>query len=457
MNMFDYFEEYLKKNIYPFHMPGNKRGLGYDYDFTEVEGLDNLYHPSGIIKESLEKIKSAYGTKDSFILVNGSTVGILSAITSATKKGDHILVARNCHKSVYNAVDLWSLTPHYVMPRLMCGINGEIKAEDIKRKLDENNDIKACVITSPTYEGVVSDISAIAEVCHSHNVTLIVDEAHGSHLKFSSYFPKSAVECGADLVIHSTHKTLTSLTGTGLLHNCSDRVSTAIIKKRLQTFQTSSPNYIMMASVDRCISDILDSGSELFSRYEERLENFYSRAKTLEKLSLITGHNIDRGKIVISTARANITGVELQNILREKYSIELEMANVSYALAMTSIMDSDDGFSRLINALTEIDSSLCLVHKDDFQSSLSPVMEYKVWEVEDMAREVVPLKQALDRVSAEYIYAYPPGSPVVVPGEVITEKVAENISKMLQNGVNVISESDNLPISVEVLLTHSEK
>ena len=120
-------------------------------------------------------------------------------------------------------------------------------------------------------------------------------------------------------------------------------------------------------------------------------------------------------------------------------------------------MDSDNGFSRLINALTEIGSGLCLVHKDDFQSSLSPVMEYKVWEVEDMAREVVPLKQALDRVSAEYIYAYPPGSPVVVPGEVITEKVAENISKMLQNGVNVISESDNLPISVEVLLTHSEK
>ncbi len=460
MKMFEYFEDYLKKNIYPFHMPGNKRKDGYRNDFTEVEGLDNLYYPQGIIKESLERIKNLYGTKESYILVNGSTAGILAAITAVTKKGDHILVARNCHKSVYNAVDIWNLVPHYVMPKVICGMEGEISPLSVEREL-KNNNIKACVITSPTYEGIVSDIKGIAQVCRKYGVILIVDEAHGSHLRFSPYFPVSAVECGADIVIHSTHKTLTSLTGTGLLHICSDRVEKNLVGKRLGYFQTSSPNYIMMASVDRCICDIMENGNRMFSEYTGLLEDFYRKSEDLENLSVFRGGGVfgfDKGKIVISTAGTNISGTVLQSLLREKYLIEVEMSNINYALALTSINDSREGFIRLTDALFEIDGGL--EKNEETQSPvchIKPQIKYNIWETEDMERESLPLENSIGRVSARYIYAYPPGSPIVAPGEVMTKDIVCEIMRMVKNKVNVISEEGNLPISVQVLLTHKEK
>ena len=452
--MYNYFEKYNNSGIYPFHMPGHKRfGNAINrFDYTEVEGLDNLYHPNGILAELQNKISRIYGTKQSLLLVNGSTGGILTAITSATDKGDEILVARNCHKSVYNAISLWGLIPHYIQPNVESEINLSIIPNEVEKVLSANSKIKAVVLTSPTYEGVVSDVESIAKVCHTHNAILIVDEAHGSHMKFSEYFPKSAVDCSADLVIHSTHKTLTSLTGTALLHICSDRVSKEILRKRYQTFQTSSPNYLMMASIDECFNNLLKNGEKLFADYIARLDNFYKINAQLKHLKIWEGDGsfgFDRGKLIILTNRSNINGSELQSILRNKYNIETEMSALGYIIAMTSINDTDEGFIKLKNALIEIDNGLYL--KKSKHTIKLTVPEYKIsaYATELLGHEGVPIEDSVGRISAEYIYAYPPGVPIIVPGELISRKVTESIVTMLQNNINIISESDKLPYKIE--------
>lgn len=452
MKVIDYLKEYNKKNIYPFHMPGNKRqGEFNQLDFTEVDGLDNLYHPEGIYKESLDRIKNLYSTKESYILVNGSTVGILSAITGCAKKGGNILMARNCHKSVYNVVEIWDLSPTYLMPKSVHSFMGEILSSDVEDALNSNPKITVCIITSPTYEGIVSDIKSIAEICHNHNVTLIVDEAHGSHLMFDDYFPNSATELGADVVIQSTHKTLTSLTGTGLLHICSDKVSKDIIKKRLMTFQTSSPNYLMVASVDRCICEIIEKGKELFSAYRKRINNFYLECGKLKNLSIYKGKNafaFDKSKIVILTQNTDISGTELQKILREKYLIETEMASADYIIAMTSIYDTDEGFSRLINALKDIDKNCTYIEKKNITLNHIPKIKIKPCKVEDMKKEFIDIENCCGKVSGEYIYAYPPGIPIISIGEVFDEKAVNTIKYLIEKGVNVVSEGNKLPFKV---------
>lgn len=453
MNIFDDYNRYLQKNIYPFHMPGHKRqNPCFRYDFTEVEGTDNLYYPNGIIGESITRIEKLFETKKSYILVNGSTTGILTAITACANKGDKALVARNCHKSVYNTLEIWDLQPFYVVPKYNGDFYGEINPKDVEEILTLNPDIKVCVITSPTYEGVVSDVKAIANVCHRHNVILIVDEAHGSHMKFGEYFPKSAVDCGADVVIHSTHKTLGSLTGTGLLHICSDRVDVGKIEKRLKTFQTSSPNYIMIGSVDKAVCDILEKGENLFDEYTEKLEDFYNQTANLEKIKIFKGENVfdfDRGKLIISVKDTNISGVELQDILREKYLIETEMASSHYVIAMTSIYDTKEGFSRLINALREIDKTLIYKESEKTEDNLHiPPFVTKASNAEGVKGELVKFENAVGRISKEYIFCYPPGSPIVVPGEKFTKGTVKIITEYCKKGVNIVSDSNKLPFSV---------
>lgn len=452
MRIIDYLKNYNEKNIYPFHMPGNKRiGDLNQFDFTEVDGLDDLYHPEGIIKQALDRIKNLYDTLESYILVNGSTVGILSAITSCTKKGDNILIARNCHKSVYNAVEIWDLKPTYIMPKTINSFMGEITPDAVKKSIENNRNIKVCVVTSPTYEGVVSDIKSIAEVCHKNGVVLIVDEAHGSHLMFHDYFPDSAVQSGADIVIHSTHKTLTSLTGTGLLHICSHRVDKELVKKRLSTFQTSSPNYLMMCSVDNCICEIIENGEKLFADYIKKLNNFYLQCGKLRNIKVYNGENsfaFDKGKIVITTENTNLSGIELQKVLREKYLIETEMASAQYIIGMTGIYDTDIGFEKLISALFEIEKELSLDKKEIFSLNYIPKIREIPGQVEYMKKELVDIEKAVGRISAEYIYAYPPGIPIVAAGENFDENVLDTIKFLLKKGVNVVSSSNNLPIKV---------
>ena len=233
-------ERYGQSDFYPFHMPGHKRNLAssagkfpFERDITEISGFDNLHHAEGILLEAQENAAQLYGTRRCFFSVNGSTAALLSAISACVSKGGSILVARNCHKAVYHALYLRELQPVYIYPHedSRLGINGGISPSRVERYLEEHPEVEAVLITSPTYDGIVSNVEKIAEIAHRHEVPLIVDEAHGAHFRFSEYFPVSAADLGADIVIQSFHKTLPSMTQTAVLHVCSDRVDVEKVKQ----------------------------------------------------------------------------------------------------------------------------------------------------------------------------------------------------------------------------------
>lgn len=444
----------ITDGVYPFHMPGHKRqkewtdGL-YDLDITEISGADDLHEPSGIIKEAQKRAAELFGTISTIFLTGGSTCGILSAITSVCQKGDSIVVSRNCHKSVLNACCVNSLNIEFVLPTVKprLGIYGEVLPADIDTAMKKSG-AKVVVITSPTYEGVVSDIKTIAKTVHKNGGVLIVDSAHGAHLGFNDYFPKSARALGADIVVESAHKTLPCLTGAALLHICSHRVSYAEIQKNLAIFETSSPPYPILCSIDRALCEI--SRQDLFFPYVARLERFYEQAKTLRHLCLFESADFDKGKIVISTEKADISGFELKDRLLADYKIELEMAMPLYAVGMTSIADSDEGFERLISALLEIDGTLdtrkepCLLYPPKHILAEDNFAE--------VALETIPLDKSIGKVSAEFVWAYPPGSPIVAPNEVITREVFEYISLLSTLGAHIYSTERNFPPYITVFV-----
>jgi len=343
-------------------------GAPCDVDLTEIHGFDDLRDPSGILLETAELAAELYGSLKAFLLVNGSTVGILAAIGASTARGDRILIARDCHWSVTNAAELFGLTPVFIQPDIdgATGVACSVDPASVGAALEEDPGIRLAVVTSPSYEGVVSDIAAIAGAAHLHNVPLLVDSAHGAHLGFSPGFPDGPVHAGADIVVMSLHKTLPALTQCSLLHVCSGRANVQQIKRMLSVLQTSSPSYVLMASIDHCLRLLASDGGAHFSGYERKLERFYDDVSGLGKLAVLgrTGKPgekffaLDPGKIVISTKKTALSGTELMEALRDEHGIELEKACADYAIAMTSFCDTDEGFDRLAKALRAIDSTV---------------------------------------------------------------------------------------------------
>lgn len=438
-------------NVLPFHMPGHKR-KGYDYlqgvekiDITEIEGFDNLHDAQGIILQAEDFASKVFDVKCSRFLVNGSTAGILAGVRSICKEGDTILIARNCHKSVFNAVEIARLRPVYIQPQMFDNFFGAVTSQSVQKAFENYPDIKAVILTSPTYEGVISDIKGIAQICHEHGATLFVDEAHGAHLSFAD-FEKSARKSGADLVVNSLHKTLPSLTQSAILHVCSERVDVARLDKNLAVFQTSSPSYVLMASIDGCVGYIANNESEI-KAWSDALNDVRAKLATLKNLKLFApgksenAFAYDKSKLVILCDETNITGVELKKILREKYNIELEMAGVNYAIAMSGAGDTKDSFARLANALFEIDGTLEKVDKKlSVQIDNIAKKHFEPYQIDTLSCDYVDFDKCVGRVSAENIWAYPPGCPIIVKGEEITEQALDCIKKMSDAGVNISSE-----------------
>lgn len=373
--LYDKLKEYAAGGVYPMHMPGHKRnmellplGLPYDIDITEIHGFDDLHDAHGILREISELASGLYGSDRAFLLVNGSTVGILAAIGAHTERGDRILATSNCHRSVRNAAALFGLDPVYLTPETdeTSGIACSISPEAVDLALKKMPDIKLVVVTSPTYEGVISDIGSIADIVHGRNIPLFVDSAHGAHLGFSPGFPGSAVRAGADIVVMSLHKTLPALTQCSLLHICGAWANAGETARLLSVLQTSSPSYVLLASIDRCLRLLEADGDKLFYGYERNLSRFSNDIMTLKNLSVLCHGSpltcpdffaFDPGKLVIVTKNTALSGFMLADILRTEYKIELELANNDFALAMTGICDSTEGFTRLAEALTAIDNA----------------------------------------------------------------------------------------------------
>lgn len=441
--LYDMLEEYSRWDYYGFHMPGHKRnreltgaGLPYGIDITEIEGFDDLHHADGILKEAQQRAARVFGAGETFFLVNGSTVGILSGILGCTHKGDKVLIARHCHKSVHHAMYLNELVPRYVYPEFDGSRqwNGRILGNDIRRALEAEPDIRAVVIVSPNYDGVVSDVAEIAGIVHEHKIPLIVDEAHGSHFGFHPYFPERANKLGADVVINSLHKTLPSLTQTALLHINGELADREKIRMYLDMLQSSSPSYVLMASLDACV-DFLDEGKRgLFDSYVEMLSRLRAELRGLKKLRLLelSEPYYDPSKIVISVTGTDMTSHELYEKLLNDYHLQMEMVAGTYVLAMTTVADTEEGLDRLKNALLEIDEKL---EKKDTEMEITdgslPMLEqvlapYEVAVKKELGQsELIEWKESEGRVSMEYAYLYPPGSPVIVPGERISRAALE--------------------------------
>ncbi len=271
-------KDYAQSGVYPMHMPGHKRHrvgcLPLKMDVTEISGFDNLHHPTGCIREIEQHAARLWQAARAFMLVNGATGGILAAIRAMTRPDDTVVIARNCHRSVYNAVELCGLRPVYYMPDLIDGtdIYGSVYPEMLDMLLQNTANVRLVVITSPTYEGVCSDIDVIAAICHAHGARLLVDEAHGAHFPFHARFPQPAVSCGADAAVTSLHKTLPSPTQTALLLT-NDRGLEGELQRQLAVFETSSPSYLLMSGVEDCLTYLEDHS---FTEYIDRLDTFYT-------------------------------------------------------------------------------------------------------------------------------------------------------------------------------------
>lgn len=469
---------YGKSDFYPFHMPGHKRRTDteflenfpnpYGIDITEIDGFDNLHHPEGILKESMKWAAEVYGADKTYYLVNGSSCGILSAISASVRPGGRILMSRNCHKSAYHGVILNQLKSSYIYPQILdgLGIQGGILPEDVERYLDEYPDTEAVLMVSPTYDGIVSDVAKIAEIVHKKRIPLIVDEAHGAHFSFGNdgegrhpgrekMFPVSALDCGADIVIQSLHKTLPSFTQTAVIHVRRGYVDAERLEQYLQMYQSSSPSYVLMAGIERCIFEMEKNGGQNLREFVRRLEKMRRELAGMKHLKLLGGLegrddlkkaavcDIDRSKIVISCRNCGyrnrdgsvrvLSGSELSDWMREKYCLELEMSGADYVVAITSFMDTSEGLERLERAFTEIDRQLCDVNVNEedqqmpFYAELRPHAGMTLSQAVNASSDTVEISRSSGCTAAEFVYIYPPGIPILAPGEVITDQEVKKI------------------------------
>ena len=472
--------QYGEDDYYPYHMPGHKRhifgempGNMMKIDITEIDGFDNLHQPEGILQELQKEAAGLYGAEESFYLINGSTCGILTAISTALPIGGHLLMARNSHKSAYHAAYLRNLTLSYLYPNVMeeYDICDVITPEQVRDALDREPDIGAVFVVSPTYEGRIADIEEIARVVHEKGIPLIVDEAHGAHLGFygtsiqnpgigqqDGFFHANSNQLGADLVIHSVHKTLPAMTQTALLHVNGNRIDRERLKRFLHIYQSSSPSYVLMASIDNALSIVREQGSDLFASFRKNYSEMMQQLSNYRYLQFLPQDGRqDIGKLVISTKKIGLPGKKIYDILLQKYHLQLEMAAGSYCLAMFTIGDTQEAYQRISRALCSIDRELAegkfsavqeaVVDSRIFAREKSAISFSKAW---DMEWEWVPLQNAVGRYVADFINLYPPGVPILVPGEMLREREYSQITMYLEQQLNVqgVSEDDSQLVKV---------
>lgn len=493
VNLINRLIDYGKSDFYPFHMPGHKRqyrseGVNvfpnpFSIDITEIDGFDNLHRPEGILRDSLEWAAKVYGADKSYYLVNGSSCGILSAISAAVSNKGKILMSRNCHKSAFHGVFLKQLEAKYIYPQIIpdLGLQGGILAEDVEKLLKENPEIEAVLVVSPTYDGIVSDIEAIAEVVHRFHLPLIVDEAHGAHFAFGKVheFPVSALKLGADVVIQSLHKTLPSLTQTAILHVRKGFIDMERLDRYIHMYQTSSPSYVFIASIENCISYMAGEGTKKLSDFSASLVNLRARLKGMKNLKLLSEkiigqhgvYDIDKSKIVISTRYTGWSGSQLNDVLRKEYHLEMEMCGEDYVTAITTLEDTEEGLDRLCSALLRLDERAgatagsggipmgegrIVSGQDETERMLLGInieedCRYPIYEAMESKRQRVLIQKAAGRVSSEFVYVYPPGIPIVVPGEVLSEDLVELILKFKKLGLSVQGMDDEAAEEIFVL------
>lgn len=453
-----------------FCIPSHHRGKGASSSFTEVFGktvlkydltetplTDDLHEADGAIKEAESLASELFGSDRTFFLVNGTTCANEAMIISSVCEGEKILVARNCHKSVLMGMIISGASPVYIEPEIsgVFSAFGSISPEKVKLAFKNHPDIKAFILTSPTYYGIGSDLQKIADICHSHGALLLVDEAHGSHFAFSDKLPKTALSCGADMVSQSTHKTLNSMTQSSMLHVKGSLVDISKVDAALKIVQSTSPSYILMASLDAARQNAALNGRTAVCRMLDITSYIRSTLSSIDGVSCpenVDGNEVfsfDKTRIIFSVK--GISGFSLSEILLEKYNICCEMADNYNVVSIIGSSDSYEDADRLINAVKEIAATVNTGKIKEFSLPPMPPIAMTPRKAFFAKSTRTNFKDSVGKVSAEMIAPYPPGIPVIYPGEVITEEIYEFISEAIKDGRHIHGYSDKSMETIKII------
>ncbi len=456
--LYNALRTYIHKNKITFHMPGHKQGKAlldqfkqdvFKMDLTELSETDNLHAPEGAIQKAQEMVAEAFGAKNSFLLVNGSTCGIQTMIASICNPGDMLIVDRNCHSAVIHGLIICGVTPKFIYPQYISrlGIVGGMKPELVDDVLKQYPDAKGVLITSPTYYGICSDMTAIANIVHRHNKILLVDEAHGAHFCFHNDLPKSALASGADMCVQSAHKTLPALTQSAYLHVKSNKVDLKRVKNGLKLFQSSSPSYILMAYLDVARYIMQSQGEHLLDNLLLHIKEVKEEISTLGKAyclgTELVGryniHDIDLTRLVLHFGTKGTNGYKIANQLQDKYDIQVEMADIYNIVSILTIADTQKELQALVRAVNNIEFKNTDIGEGSFSSKWIKSQYAIAPRVAFFSKsELLDIRDAKGRISAETVVCFPPGVPLLCPGELISDDIVKHILQIVTCGGEIL-------------------
>lgn len=457
-------KQFKRMRVVPFDVPGHKRGKGspelteflgekcMTVDVNSMKPLDNLCHPVSVIKEAEELAADAFGARHAFFMVNGTTSAVQAMVLSACKRGEKIILPRNVHRSVINALIIGGAVPVYVNPRMdqRLGIALGMSLADVKRAIEENPDAKAVLVNNPTYYGICSNIREITKLAHAHGMLLLADEAHGTHFYFGKNLPVAAMAAGADMASVSMHKSGGSLTQSSFLL-VGDRVHEGYVRQVINLTQTTSGSYLLLSSLDISRKNLAINGEQIFDKVASLAE--YAREEINEigdyyaySRELINGDTIfdfDITKLSVNTFEIGLAGIEVYDILRDEYDIQVEFGDIGNILAYISVGDRERDLERLVSALSEIrrrykrDRAGMLRHE-----YISPKVVATPQDAFYADKESLPIDESAGRICSEFVMCYPPGIPILAPGEQITREILDYIAYAKEKGCSLTGPED---------------
>lgn len=462
--IYEAMQKFKKMRIVPFDVPGHKRGRGnaelteflgqdcMDVDVNSMKPLDNLCHPVSVIRQAEEIAAEAFNANHAFFMVGGTTSAVQSMIMYACKSGDKIILPRNVHRSAINALILCDAVPVYVNPDVNheLGIALGMSVKQVERAIEENPDAKAVLINNPTYYGICSNLKKITELAHSKNMLVLVDEAHGTHFYFGDNFPITAMKAGADIAAVSMHKSGGSLTQSSFLL-MGKKINSDYMRQVINLTQTTSASYLLLSSLDISRKRLALNGKEIFAKTVEMAEYARSEINSIGgyyaySKELINGDSIydfDISKLSVHTLPVGLAGIEVYDLLRDEYDIQIEFGDIGNILAYLSVGDRKQDIERLISALSEIrrrfGKSKAGMLSQEYINPIVAETPRKAFYADKIS---LPLDETSGRVCSEFVMCYPPGIPILAPGELITDEIIQYIKYAKEKGCSMTGTED---------------
>lgn len=453
----DAIEKYIKEEISPFSMPGHKMGRAFDYslknitlkeallkgDLTEVEGLDNLHNSETCIRESLDYLKNLYNAEESYFLVNGSTSGNLIMLFSALNEGDKVIVERGCHKSIFNGIELRKLKPVYIGAKINKKFNAPLTfdKEMLINKINEENDVKAIVITYPSYYGVGIRLKEIVTLCRSKGIKVLVDCAHGAHFGVNDKLPMNPMVEDVDMAVMSAHKTLPSLTQTAYLH-IGKNIDKSRVNHYISVFSSTSPSYAFMMSMDFSRAYLQHRGNLEYDKLIEICNDIRNKIDKIEGFTTLKQEYLSKDEVfdptrIIINVERGFSGHKLLDYLR-KHKVQCEMSDNNNVVLIPSPFNTDEDYLKLIKALESCNKEF--IASDFVEAKNNPELQcvYATYEVDTLSLESEMLESSIGRVAGENIIPYPPGIPLVIRGERISQEVVHILNYYISHGVTIL-------------------